>query len=117
MRRQRVLPVIGILAALALQASAGAAADLYLSGDLVMSGASADASGSTEFFAIDGSDTDSSPAYGLALGLGQLQEHVLVAARGAPVDVVHRHFAIGELLAHVEHLLERGQAADAGTIG
>lgn len=58
-----------MLAALALARGAGAA-DLYLSGSLFTSSGSAEAEARTDFFDLDGSDSDSTPVWGGALGLG-----------------------------------------------
>jgi len=72
-----ILGAAGLLAAVTTGPAPASAADLYLSGDLVMSGASADASGSTSFFDVSGNDADSSPAYGGALGFGLGLEEIL----------------------------------------
>ncbi len=69
-------------AALLLSASAAPAADLYFSGNLVMSGATAEATGSTPFFTISGDDVDSSPGYGGSLGIGIGLEEMLPAFWG-----------------------------------
>lgn len=68
----RALLLAAIAAGLAglWPASGSRAADFYLSGNLVNSTLQADASGSTTFFDIGGSDSDASPAYGGALGFG-----------------------------------------------
>lgn len=44
------------------------AGDLYLAGQLAISGATGSSGGSTDFFDNSGSDTDSSPTYGPAFG-------------------------------------------------
>ena len=53
-------------------ASSAPAADLYFTSNLLISGGTARASGSTDFFQVSGSDSDASPAYGGALGLSFL---------------------------------------------
>lgn len=50
-------------------ASTGMAGDLYATGSLGISGATADSGGSTEFFENTGGDSDSSPVYGGAAGI------------------------------------------------
>ena len=69
-RSSTALSIAAAILVVASIASPGRAADLYVSGDLVMSGAISEASGSTPFFTITGSDADSSPGYGGSLGLG-----------------------------------------------
>jgi len=54
---------------LSLAASSATAGELYLSGHLGISGGFADSGGSTPFFDNTGSDSDSSPSYGLVFGL------------------------------------------------
>ena len=75
MRPHPALPCL--LLTLLLAPSSGLAADFYLSGNLVMSGATGEASGSTDFFDISGEDQDSSPGYGGALGFGVALDEML----------------------------------------
>jgi hypothetical protein len=58
-----------LLAAALLHAQTAGSAELYVSGSLLNSGATGEASGGTDFFDISGEDSDSSPAYGGTLGL------------------------------------------------
>jgi hypothetical protein len=61
-----LLPLVG--AAACLPAGPARAGDVYGSATLAISAGQGEAGGSTPFFANRGSDTDSSPAYGLAAG-------------------------------------------------
>ncbi len=99
MRRQRRIHLapVSILAG-ALAASSAPAADLYFSGDLVMSGVNADASGSTTFFSISGSDEDSSPGYGGALGLGFALPEVLPSVGSLETPEVTLRFEVEGVL-------------------
>lgn len=62
------LGALGLFAWLALCPSTGHAAEFYLTGQLGISSTEGEASGSTPFFSISGSDEDASPAYGATLG-------------------------------------------------
>lgn len=64
------LRALAALAALLLVAPAARAADFYVSGNLAISSATLHSGGSTQFFTLGGSDSDSSPAYGGSLGFG-----------------------------------------------
>ncbi len=70
--KQRSLRLLAACAAIALLSAADAAwsADLYLSGAMHTSSATGRAGGSTDFFEIDGSDSDSSTVWGGNLGMG-----------------------------------------------
>jgi opacity protein-like surface antigen len=57
--------VVGL--GLAADAKAG---DFYLTGNLAISTGTGESSGSTDFFTLSGSDSDSAPAYGGAVGFG-----------------------------------------------
>lgn len=69
MRRERLGIFGAALAALACFAAwPAAAADFYLTGRLSIANTTGDFSGRTDFFRIRGTDTDTSPVYGGALG-------------------------------------------------
>jgi opacity protein-like surface antigen len=61
--------ILTCTALLGLAGEAGAG-DFYLTGNLAISTGTGDSGGSTDFFANTGSDSDSAPAYGGAVGFG-----------------------------------------------
>jgi opacity protein-like surface antigen len=63
----KLLLTCTVLFGLAGDAGAG---DFYLTGNLAISTGTGDSGGATQFFANTGSDSDSAPAYGGALGFG-----------------------------------------------
>jgi opacity protein-like surface antigen len=65
-RRARLL-LLAVCAAIACP-TAARAGDLYAAGPLAITGAHGSSGGSTDFFANTGSDSDSSPTFGPALG-------------------------------------------------
>ena len=64
------LASICLLLACVLHVQPARAADIYLSGGIGNSGADGSASASTDFYDVEGDDSDSSPAFGGTLGLG-----------------------------------------------
>jgi Outer membrane protein beta-barrel domain len=65
-----------------LLASPIAAADLYLSGSFsAVSSATGDATGKTDFFDIQGTDSDSAPAYGGTIGIAFPMDEALPAIK------------------------------------
>jgi hypothetical protein len=80
MLRTPARTIFGLLAALLLGARAGAA-DLYLSGTLGNSGGFGSSSGKTDFFDIDGDDSDASPSYGGSFGLSFAMDEAVPSIR------------------------------------
>jgi hypothetical protein len=73
-------PIFCLAAGLVLAARAGAA-DLFLSGSLGNSGGFGSSSGKTDFFDIDGDDSDASPSYGGTLGLAFAMDEAVPSIR------------------------------------
>jgi opacity protein-like surface antigen len=65
----RFAAILAASAFAALTSDAAQAGELFLSADLGISGGFASSGGSTDFFDNTGSDSDSSPTYGLGFGL------------------------------------------------
>lgn len=76
MRRNPGWPIFCLVAACVLAARVEAA-DLYLSGSLGNSGGFGESSGETDFFDIDGDDSDASPSYGGTFGLSFAMDEAL----------------------------------------
>ncbi len=66
--RHSIITLLALLACVVGGASSRAG-DLYVTGNLGLSGANGESSGSTLFFPNTGSDSDSSPVYGGAMGI------------------------------------------------
>jgi opacity protein-like surface antigen len=70
MRNRFVSQLLLVGAAALVLASEAGAGDFYLTGNLAISTGTGQSGGSTDFFANTGSDSDSAPAYGGAVGFG-----------------------------------------------
>ena len=88
------LASICLLLASVLLVHPARAADLYLSGGIGNSGADGEASVGTDFYQVDGGDSDSSPAFGGTIGLGFTLDEVApsVGKLELPAWVVRTEF-------------------------
>jgi opacity protein-like surface antigen len=76
--------ILAGMAALGLAGEAGAG-DFYLTGNVAISTGEGDSGGATTFFPNTGSDSDSAPAYGGAVGLGFKLNEAIPKSWGIPL--------------------------------
>ena len=102
-----------VLMGLAGEAKAG---DFYLTGNLAISTGTGDSGGATDFFDNTGSDTDSAPAYGGAVGFGFKLTEAIPRSWGISLPGWGVRFEFEGMTGREYELLTNGAAAGGGYI-